>query len=238
MPTSTAITPAPAAHHPACLDSGAITVGVVEDEALLRCGIRGVLERTRDIRVVAEAGTGDGAVTLVRRHRPRILLMAVGASWADGLAAVETIRSISPATAIILLAPTATDTYVQRALRAGAAGFLLKDGSPAELVTAVRATAAGGAMLSPALTRRLVDRFASIDLEPVERARVMVARLTAREREVLDLVAKGLGNLEIARQLYLSEGAVKAHVSRLLTKLCCHNRVQAAIVAHSAKLLV
>lgn len=235
MPTSTAITPAPGAHHQACPDSGMITVGVVEDESLLRCGIRGALERTRDIRVVAEAGAGP--VTLVRRHRPRILLMAVGASAADGLAAVETVRSIAPATATILLAPSATDTYVQRALRAGAAGFLLKDGSPAELVTAVRATAAGGAVLSPSLTRRLVDRFASIDLEPVERARVLVGRLSVREREVLDLVANGLGNREIARQLYLSEGAVKAHISRLLTKLCCHNRVQAAIIAHSAKLL-
>jgi DNA-binding NarL/FixJ family response regulator len=215
----------------------AITVGVVDSEALVRGGIRRVLEQAPDVRVVAEAASGPGAVELVRKHHPRVLLMDVRMPGMDGLAATEQVRALSPGTAVVLLTSVADDSCIRRALRAGATGFLLKDGSPRELVTAVRAVAAGEAMLSPAITRRVLDRIVDIDPEPVERARSLVGHLTGREREVLGLLAQGMGNLQIARKLYLSEGAVKAHVSRLLTKLSCDNRVQAAILAHNARLV-
>ncbi|MFC0431320.1 response regulator transcription factor [Kutzneria buriramensis] len=215
----------------------AITVGVVDSEALVRGGVRRVLEQAPDVRVVAEAASGPGAVELVRKHHPRVLLMDIRMPGMDGLAATEQVRTLSPGTAVVLLTSMADDGHIRRALRAGATGFLLKDGSPRELVTAVRAVAAGEAMLSPAITRRVLDRIIDIDPEPVERARTLVGHLTGREREVLGLLAQGMGNLQIARKLYLSEGAVKAHVSRLLTKLSCDNRVQAAILAHNARLV-
>jgi DNA-binding NarL/FixJ family response regulator len=215
----------------------AITVGVVDSEALVRGGVRRVLEQAPDVRVVAEAASGPGAVELVRKHHPRVLLMDIRMPGMDGLAATEQVRTLSPGTAVVLLTSMADDGHIRRALRAGATGFLLKDGSPRELVTAVRAVAAGEAMLSPAITRRVLDRIIDIDPEPVERARTLVGHLTGREREVLGLLAQGMGNLQIARKLYLSEGAVKAHVSRLLTKLSCDNRVQAAILAHNARLI-
>jgi DNA-binding NarL/FixJ family response regulator len=214
-----------------------IAVGVVDSEALVRGGIRRVLEQAPDVRVVAEAASGPGAVELVRKHHPRVLLMDVRMPGLDGLAATEQVRGLSPGTAVVLLTSSADDSHVRRALRAGATGFLLKDGSPRELITAVRAVAAGEAMLSPAITRRVLERIVDIDPEPVERARSLVGHLTGREREVLGLLAQGMGNLQIARKLYLSEGAVKAHVSRLLTKLSCDNRVQAAILAHNARLV-
>ncbi|QUQ71749.1 response regulator [Kutzneria sp. CA-103260] len=214
-----------------------ITVGVVDSEALVRGGIRRVLEQAPDVRVVAEAASGSGAVELVRKHHPRVLLMDVRMPGLDGLAATEQVRGLSPGTAVVLLTSLADDSHIRRALRAGATGFLLKDGSPRELVAAVRAVAAGEAMLSPAITRRVLERIVDIDPEPVERARSLVGHLTGREREVLGLLAQGMGNLQIARKLYLSEGAVKAHVSRLLTKLSCDNRVQAAILAHNARLV-
>ncbi|HEY0500598.1 MAG TPA: response regulator transcription factor [Kutzneria sp.] len=214
-----------------------ITVGVVDSEALVRGGIRRVLEQAPDVRVVAEAASGPGAVELVRKHLPRVLLMDVSMPGLDGLAATEQVRALSAGTAVVLLTSVADDGHIRRAVRAGATGFLLKDGSPRDLVTAVRAVAAGEAMLSPAITRRVLDRIVDIDPEPVERARTLVNHLTGREREVLGLLAQGMGNLQIARKLYLSEGAVKANVSRLLTKLSCDNRVQAAILAHNARLV-
>ena len=214
-----------------------IAVGVVDSEALVRGGIRRVLEQAPDVRVVAEAASGPGAIELVRKHHPRVLLMDVRMPGLDGLAATEQVKCLSPGTAVVLLTSAADDSHIRRALRAGATGFLLKDGSPRELITAVRAVAAGEAMLSPAITRRVLERIVDIDPEPVERARSLVGHLTGREREVLGLLAQGMGNLQIARKLYLSEGAVKAHVSRLLTKLSCDNRVQAAILAHNARLV-
>ena len=213
-----------------------ITVGIADDEPLVRGGIRGVLEQATDVKVVAEAGNGTGAVELVRRHRPQVLLVDIKMPGMDGLAVAEAVRGVAPTTSVVLLTAWATDAHIQRALRAGTAGILLKNGNPRELVAAVHVVAAGDAMLSPAITRRLLDRITGIDFEPLEQARILVDGLTAREREVLELVAKGMGNMQIARRLYLSEGAVKAHVSRLLTKLSCTNRVQAAILAHTAQL--
>jgi len=159
-----------------------ITVGVVDSEALVRGGIRRVLEQAPDVRVVAEAASGSGAVELVRKHHPRVLLMDVRMPGLDGLAATEQVRGLSSGTAVVLLTSVADDGHIRRALRAGATGFLLKDGSPRELVAAVRAVAAGEAMLSPAITRRVLERIIDIDPEPVERARSLVGHLTGRER--------------------------------------------------------
>jgi DNA-binding NarL/FixJ family response regulator len=215
-----------------------ITVAIVDDEALVRGGIRSVLEHVDDIKVVAESGNGAGAIELVRMHRPRVLVMDIRMPGMDGLTATDHIHRLAPDTAVILLTATATEAQIHHGLRAGAAGFLLKEGNPRDLIAAVRAVAAGDAVLSPAVTRRVLDRVVEIDLEPLDRARALVGTLTSREQQVLGLVAKGMGNMQIARRLYLSEGAIKAHVSRLLTKLSCDNRVQAAIVAHDARLAV
>ena len=213
-----------------------ITVAIAGDEPLARGGIRGLVERAADIRVVAATTDGTRVVDLVRRHRPRVLLVDAALGGVDGIEVAEAVRTSAPATAVVLLMPGPGDAHLQRALHAGAAGILLRDGDPRDILTAVRAVAAGDAMLSPSITRRLLDRMATVDLEPMEHARSLVGRLTTREREVLGLIAKGMGNVQIAHRLYVSEGAVKAHVSRLLTKLSCDNRVQAAILAHSARL--
>jgi DNA-binding NarL/FixJ family response regulator len=213
-----------------------ITVGIADDEPLVRGGIRGVLEQAPDIKVVAEAGNGAGAIELVRRHRPQVLLVDIKMPGVDGVGVTEAMRDVAPGTSVVLLTAWASDAHIQRAVRAGAAGILLKTGNPRELVAAVRTVAAGDAMLSPSITRRVLDRMVDIDFEPLERARAIVDSLTAREKEVLELVAQGMGNMQIARRLYVSEGAVKAHVSRLLTKMSCTNRVQAAILAHTARL--
>lgn len=213
-----------------------IKVGIVDDDALVRSGIRTVLNNAPDVRVVGEANNGVGAVELVRQHDPHVLMMDIRMPVVDGLVATEQIRRLSPGTLVILLTATASYRQVRRGVRAGVAGFLLKDGNPHELIAAVRAAAAGQAVVSPAVTRVLLDRVATIEIEPLDRARALVDRLTPREREVLTLVGKGFGNMQIARRLFVSEGAVKAHVSNLLTKLSCENRVQAAILAYQATL--
>jgi DNA-binding NarL/FixJ family response regulator len=213
-----------------------ITAAVVDDEVLVRGGIRSVLERDGDVTVVGESGDGAGAIELVRRHRPRVVLMDVHMPGMDGLTAAEHLRRLAPETAIVLVATTATGAQIQRAVRAGVSGFMLKNGNPRELADAVRAAARGEAMLSPVVTRLILDRVAAVDVDALDRARSLVATLTDREREVLDRLSRGLGNLQIARLLYLSEGAIKAHVSNLLRKLSCENRVQAAILAHDARL--
>src|SRR5215475_1386701 len=221
---------------PAGGEGATITAVVVDDEVLVRSGIRSVLERDGDVTVVGESGDGAGAIELVRRHRPRVALLDVQMPGMDGLTAAEHLRRLAPETAVVLVATTANGAQVQRGVRAGVSGFLLKNGDPRELVDAVRATARGEAMLSPVVTRLILDRVAAVDLVALDRARRLIETLTDREREVLDLLSHGLGNMQIARRLYLSEGAIKAHVSHLLRKLSCNNRVQAAILAHEARL--
>jgi DNA-binding NarL/FixJ family response regulator len=217
--------------------AGLITVVVADDEPLIRAGIRSVLERAQGLEVVAEAADGHRAVALVRGHRPDVLIVDVAMPAVGGLAVTELVRRDVPDTEVIVMVTDAVDDLIFGALRAGASGFLLKQCAPAELVNAVLAVAAGHAALAPRATRRLVDQFLGVDLECVHRARRMIDALTSREREVLAKIARGMGNAEIARTLYLSEGAVKAHVSRLLTKLDCTNRVQAATLSHHASLL-
>jgi DNA-binding NarL/FixJ family response regulator len=214
-----------------------IRVLLADDEALIRTGIRLVLETTDDIEIAAEASTGAEAVDLVRRHRIDVALLDIRMPKLDGLAAAEQIIAQVPHTRIVMLTTFGEDEYVARALRAGAAGFLLKDTTPDGLIEAVRIAAAGEAILSPKITRHLIDRYVGPEDSRGDLARHRLEVLTERERDVLILIGDGSSNAEIAKSLLLSEGTAKAHVSRILTKLDCTNRVQAAILAHDAGLL-
>jgi len=214
-----------------------IRVLVADDEALIRAGVRMVLENAADIEVVAEARDGREAVESVRRHHVDVALLDIRMPGGDGLAAAREIRRLAPDTQVVMLTTFGEDEYVATALRAGAAGFLLKDTDPEGLIEAVRVAGRGDAILSPSLTRRLIDRYVGPHDERGDRARERLAVLTEKEREVVVLVGSGLSNAEIARKLFMSEGTAKAHVSRILTKLDCANRVQAAILAHEAGLL-
>ncbi|WP_442907741.1 response regulator [Kineococcus sp. G2] len=211
---------------------------LVDDDALVRAGLRMILSSAEDVEVVGEAENGAQAVEGVAAHRPDIVLMDVRMPVMDGLTAAKAITERPQAPRVVMLTTFDLDEYVFQALQAGATGFLLKDTPPRELVAAVRVVAAGEAMLSPTVTRRLVGHFAADAVNPRRReAAERLQLLTEREREVLGAVGRGLSNAEIGRELFMSEATVKTHVSRLLTKLEAHNRVQVAIVAHDAGLL-
>ncbi|MBQ1009802.1 response regulator transcription factor [Micromonospora sp. M51] len=210
-------------------------VVVVDDEHLVRAGLRLILEAAEDITVVGEAADGAGAVEQAHRLRPDVVLLDVRMPGVDGLTVAPEVVSAGPK--VIMLTTFDLDEYVHRALRAGAVGFLLKDTPPRELAAAVRTVAAGNAMLAPTVTRRLISSFAERGPARREAARQRLAPLTARELEIVREVARGLGNAEIARQLTMSEATVKAHVSRALAKLQAGNRVQLAILVHDADLL-
>ena len=211
---------------------------LVDDDALVRAGLRMILSSAEDLEVVGEASNGAEAVEAVAAHRPDVVLMDVRMPGVDGLTAAGQITGRPGAPAVIMLTTFDLDEYVFQALQAGAMGFLLKDTPPRELVGAVRVVAAGEAMLSPTVTRRLVGHFAADAVSPRrQRAQERLRTLTERETEVLAAVGRGLSNADIGRELYMSEATVKTHVSRLLTKLDATNRVQVAIVAHDAGLL-
>ena len=211
---------------------------LVDDDPLVRTGLRMVLGSAEDLEVVGEVGDGADAVDAVHRHRPDVVLMDVRMPRMDGLAATAAVTALPAAPRVIVLTTFDLDEHVFGALRAGASGFLLKDTPPRELVAAVRVVAAGEAMLSPTVTRRLIGHFATTsDTSRAERARDRLDLLTARERDVLLAVGRGQSNAEIGRALFLSEATVKSHVSRLLSKLDATNRVQVAILAHDAGLL-
>lgn len=214
-----------------------IRVMLADDEALIRAGIRLVLQNAADIEVVAEATDGHEAVELVRRHRVDVALLDVRMARGDGLAAAAEIRRLVPRTQVVMLTTFGEDETVAAALRAGAAGFLLKDTPPDDIIQAVRVAARGEAILSPRITRQLIDRYVGPEDTRAEHATRRLGALTNKEREVVVLIGDGLSNGEIARSLLISEGTAKAHVSRILTKLGCTNRVQAAILAHDAGLL-
>jgi DNA-binding NarL/FixJ family response regulator len=215
-----------------------IRVVLVDDEALVRGGLRMILESADDLEAVGEADDGSKAVDAVQRHRPDVVLMDVRMPELDGLAAAAQVLALPHPPKVVMLTTFGLDAYVFSALEAGASGFLLKDTPPRDLIAAVRVVAAGEAMLSPTVTRRLIGHFA--DGRGTSRRDAALARvsaLTERETEVLVAVGRGWSNAEIGRELFLSEATVKAHVSRLLTKLDATNRVQVAIVAHEAGLL-
>ncbi|MFI6887141.1 response regulator [Streptosporangium canum] len=216
------------------------TVGVliVDDDPLVRAGLVMMLGGAPDIRVVAQAGDGAQALPLVDRHAPDVILMDIRMPVMDGLAATEALRARPGAPEVIVLTTFDADDHVLRALRAGAAGFLLKDTPPDEIVTAVRQVARGYPVLSPAVTRRLIARVADSghDLRRT-RAGDRLALLNGREREVAVALGQGRSNAEIGAVLHLSVPTVKTHVSGILTKLGLNNRVQIALLVHDAGLL-
>jgi DNA-binding NarL/FixJ family response regulator len=207
-----------------------IRVLVADDQTLVRTGFRVILEAEGDIEVVAEADTGTEAVRQAALAGPDVVLMDIRMPEMDGLAATEEIlRQPDPPT-IVVLTTFDQNEYVYRALRAGAAGFLLKDAPSSRLIAAVRAAATGDSLIEPSITRRLVERFAA-PAPPAGTPRELAA-LTDRELDVLRLIARGLSNAEIAAELVVAETTVKTHVARILTKLGVRDRVQAVVVAY------
>jgi DNA-binding NarL/FixJ family response regulator len=212
-----------------------VRVLLADDDALVRAGLRMILASAADLAVTGEAADGAAAVSAVAAGPPDVVLMDVRMPGMNGITATERICAAADPPKIIVLTTFHLDDYVFGALRAGASGFLLKDTPPAEIVRAVRLVAAGDAMLSPAVTRTMLNHFSAG--APVPRrlaAQQGLRHLSAREREVAGQIALGQSNAEIAARLYLSEATVKAHVSRVLTKLGVANRVQVAIMMHDA----
>ncbi|MEU7480683.1 response regulator transcription factor [Lentzea sp. NPDC042327] len=209
-----------------------IRVLIADDETLMRAGIRLILENDPEITVVAEASDGRQAVEQARAHRVDVALLDIRMPGGDGLKAAE---QIAGSTNVVMLTTFGEDSYVAQALKVGATGFLLKDTPPQELITAVRTAARGEPILAPQITKRLIERHLTAPDTSGE-ARRKVDALTGTEREVLRLVGSGLSNTEIGERLFMATGTVKAHISRILPKLGCANRVQAAIVAHDAGL--
>ena len=214
-----------------------IRVLLCDDQALVRDGFRMILNAQEGIDVVGEAGEGAEAVELTKRLLPHVVLMDVRMPGVDGITATKQITALPDPPKVIVLTTFHLDEYVFGALRAGASGFLLKDTPPAGIVGAVRLAAAGDAMLSPSVTRTLIDHYSA---DPTQARRAAAQKslklLTEREREVAAAVGHGQSNADIAAQLYMSEATVKAHVSRILTKLNAANRVQVAITMHDAGL--
>ena len=213
-----------------------IDVLVVDDDPLVRAGLAMMLGGAPDIRVVAEAGDGAEVPALVERHRPHVVLMDIRMPTVDGLTATEAVRARRDAPEVLVLTTFDADQHVLRALRAGAAGFLLKDTPPAEIVAAVRHVAAGTPVLSPGVIERLIARVAATDPRQAA-AEQRLAVLNAREREVAVEVGRGRSNAEIAAALHLSIPTVKTHVSSVLAKLDLNNRVQIALLTHDAGLV-
>ncbi|MER5727728.1 response regulator transcription factor [Streptomyces sp. NPDC002138] len=214
-----------------------IRVVIADDEPLIRAGIRMILTSAPDIEVVAEAANGRDAVELARAHVPDVVLLDIQMPVMDGLSALGELARAVPSVRALVLTTFGERENVLRALSEGSAGFLLKDSAPAELIGAVRAAAAGDAYLSPAATRHVVDQLASGRAAGRgEDARRRVAALSERERGVLALLGEGLSNADAGRRLHMSEATVKTYVSRILAKLECENRVQAALLARDAGL--
>jgi DNA-binding NarL/FixJ family response regulator len=219
-------------------EAGLVGVLIVDDDPLVRAGLVMMLGGAPDIRVVAEAGDGTQVLALVDRHAPDVVLMDIRMPVMDGLAATEALRARRHAPEVIILTTFDADEHVLRALRAGAAGFVLKDTPPDEIVAAIRRVALGHPVLSPAVTRRLIARVAGSDHDRRRgAARDRLALLNDREREVAVAVGEGRSNAEIGAVLYMSVPTVKTHVSSILTKLDLNNRVQVALLVHDAGLL-
>jgi DNA-binding NarL/FixJ family response regulator len=210
-----------------------VRVMIVDDDELMRTGLRSVLSSDETIEVVAEAEDGHQAVRRAPRARPDVVLMDVRMPDLDGIAATDQLLAAAPAAKVVILTTFEEDEYIHGALRAGASGFLLKRTSPEELIEAVHRIAAGEALLSPSVTRRVIDQMVARPL-PTGGEDPRLEELTPREREVLELIARGLSNREIAAELTVEETTVKTHVKRVLTKLGVRDRVHAVILAYEA----
>jgi DNA-binding NarL/FixJ family response regulator len=211
-----------------------IRVLVADDQSMVRAGFRMLLGGEEGIEVVAEAGNGLEAVDKAARYDPTVILMDIRMPELDGLAATRRILAADSGARILVLTTFDLDEYVYEALTAGASGFVLKDDPPEQLIAAIRTVAAGDALLSPAVTRRVIERFTRIPRPTPPQA---FAELTTREREVFRLVATGLSNPEIAQALFISETTVKTHVTHILQKLGLRDRVQAVVLAYQAGLV-
>ena len=210
-----------------------VRVLLADDQALVRAGLRMLLSGEDDIEVVAEAANGREAVTLAAQHRPDVVLMDIRMPELDGLEASRRILAADPGARVLVLTTFGLDEYVYEALQLGASGFVLKDDPPEQLLEAVRTVAAGDALLSPAVTRRVIAQFTRLRRQAPPPA---VASLTERELEVLRLIAQGLSNAEIGHALFISETTVKTHVTRVLQKLELRDRAQAIVLAYQTRM--
>jgi DNA-binding NarL/FixJ family response regulator len=210
-----------------------IRVLVVDDQSMVRAGFRLLLSGEEDIEVVAEAKDGLEAVDKAVRFRPTVVLMDIRMPELDGLEATRRILAVDDIARILILTTFDLDEYVYEALRSGASGFVLKDDPPEQLLAAIRTIAAGDALLSPAITKRVIQQFTRIPRPTPPRE---LGELTGREREILRLIANGLSNAEIGQQLYISETTVKTHVTHILQKLGLRDRVQAVVLAYQSGL--
>jgi DNA-binding NarL/FixJ family response regulator len=209
-----------------------IRVLIADDQAMVRAGFRLLLADEEDIEVVAEASNGLQAVTEAARCHPDVVLMDIRMPELDGLEATRRIVAADPGSRLLILTTFDLDEYVYRALQAGASGFVLKDDPPEQLIAAVRTVAAGDALLSPSVTRRVIAQFTRVHQQPPRE----VDTLTPREMDVFRLITKGYSNAEIGRDLFISDTTVKTHVTRLLQKLALRDRAQAIVLAHQTGL--
>jgi DNA-binding NarL/FixJ family response regulator len=208
-----------------------IRILLVDDDDLMRAGLRAVLSSDDELEVVGDVAGGRGAIGAVRENRPDVVLMDIRMPDLDGIAATREVLSALPDTKVVMLTTFEDDDYLFGALAAGASGFLLKRTRPEELIAAIRTVAEGDALLSPSVTRRVIDRAAT---RPQVTGGAALDRLTPREREVLELIARGMSNAEIAEVLVVEETTVKTHVKRVLAKLGLRDRVQAVIFAYES----
>jgi DNA-binding NarL/FixJ family response regulator len=210
-----------------------IRVLLADDQSLVRAGFRMILRAEPDVDVVGEAGNGREAVELARELQPDVVLMDIRMPELDGIEATRRVTALTPAPRVLVLTTFDLDEYVYESLRAGASAFLLKDAPEQQLVAAVRVVADGGSLFAPSVTRRLIEEFA----RPAPSRAPALAELTAREQEVLRLVARARSNAEIARELVVSEHTAKTHVASILQKLDLRNRVQAVVLAYESGLV-
>jgi DNA-binding NarL/FixJ family response regulator len=213
-----------------------VRVLLVDDDDLMRAGLRAVLSSDSRVEVVGEAGSGRAAVERVRTLRPDLVLMDVRMPDLDGIAATREVTSASPEVKVVILTTFEQDDYIFGALNAGASGFLLKRSGPEELLAAIQTVAAGDSLLSPSVTRTVIDRMARQPTPEIGPSRLL-DELTPREHEVLVLLARGLSNSEIAAELVIEESTVKTHVKRILMKLRLRDRIQAVVFAYESGLI-